>query len=173
MNRLGNNLFIRIRPSGMLGACRLISCMRYPPTCCSPPCFLSRWHRGRAHQERSEISRGVYVTLTVYLLIALDSKAAWRSRSGHRQSHSARARRHVAQGAHPVMDLSVVAFWRPVAAGGRGPRLPRHYGSVSAVTFITATNYLKGINESYENYATAFSRSWNPRPSSLGCCWAR
>ena len=31
-----------------------------------------------------------------------------------------------------------------------------HYGSVSAVTFIAATNYLKAINQPFENYATAF-----------------
>ena len=31
-----------------------------------------------------------------------------------------------------------------------------HYGSVSAVTFIAATNYLKAVNQPYENYATAF-----------------
>ncbi len=31
-----------------------------------------------------------------------------------------------------------------------------HYGSVSAVTFIAATNYLKSINVPYENYTTAF-----------------
>ena len=31
-----------------------------------------------------------------------------------------------------------------------------HYGSVSAVTFIAATNYLKAVNEPFENYATAF-----------------
>ena len=31
-----------------------------------------------------------------------------------------------------------------------------HYGSVSAVTFIAATNYLKGISQPYESYASAF-----------------
>lgn len=31
-----------------------------------------------------------------------------------------------------------------------------HYGSVSAVTFIAATNFLKGVNQPYENYASAF-----------------
>jgi hypothetical protein len=31
-----------------------------------------------------------------------------------------------------------------------------HYGSVSAVTFIAATNFLKSVNQPYENYATAF-----------------
>jgi hypothetical protein len=31
-----------------------------------------------------------------------------------------------------------------------------HYGSVSAVTFIAATNYLKSINVPYESYTTAF-----------------
>jgi hypothetical protein len=31
-----------------------------------------------------------------------------------------------------------------------------HYGSVSAVTFIAATNYLKAINQPFEHYATAF-----------------
>lgn len=31
-----------------------------------------------------------------------------------------------------------------------------HYGSVSAVTFIAATNYLSAVNQPYENYAAAF-----------------
>jgi hypothetical protein len=31
-----------------------------------------------------------------------------------------------------------------------------HYGSVSAVSFIAATNHLKAVNEPFENYATAF-----------------
>lgn len=31
-----------------------------------------------------------------------------------------------------------------------------HYGSVSAVTFIAATNFLKNAGESYEGYASAF-----------------
>jgi hypothetical protein len=31
-----------------------------------------------------------------------------------------------------------------------------HYGSVSAVTFIAATNFLKSIHEPYESYASAF-----------------
>lgn len=31
-----------------------------------------------------------------------------------------------------------------------------HYGSVSAVTFIAATNFLKGIDQPYEDYASAF-----------------
>lgn len=31
-----------------------------------------------------------------------------------------------------------------------------HYDSVSAVTFIAATNYLKAINQPFESYATAF-----------------
>lgn len=31
-----------------------------------------------------------------------------------------------------------------------------HYGSVSAVTFIAATNYLKAVNQPFESYATAF-----------------
>jgi hypothetical protein len=34
--------------------------------------------------------------------------------------------------------------------------LAAHYGSVSAVTFIAATNYLKAVNLSYNPFATAF-----------------
>jgi len=45
--------------------------------------------------------------------------------------------------------------------GGRLPAvdaaaIAAHYGSVSAVTFIAATNYLKTIQLPYESYATAF-----------------
>ena len=39
---------------------------------------------------------------------------------------------------------------------GDAAAIAAHYGSVSAVTFIAATNYLKSIGQPYESYAIAF-----------------
>ena len=97
-----------------------------------------------------------YVGLTIYLLAAIGFK-----------------------GGVAISQAGLAAVWIPcLAAVGFGAVVPlwlypllrglgklppvdaaaiaAHYGSVSAVTFIAATNYLKSINIPYENYATAF-----------------
>lgn len=58
---------------------------------------------------------------------------------------------------------AIIPLWTyPVLRfGGKFPAvdsaaIAAHYGSVSAVTFIAATNYLKAIEVPFENYATAF-----------------
>jgi hypothetical protein len=58
---------------------------------------------------------------------------------------------------------SLIPLWTyPVLRGvGRlstadSAALAAHYGSVSAVTFIAATNYLKAVQLPYNNFATAF-----------------
>ncbi len=98
----------------------------------------------------------LYIGLTIYLLIAIGFK-----------------------GGVAIADAGIAKVWLPaLAAMALGALIPlwtfpvlryggklsavdaaaiaAHYGSVSAVTFIAATNYLKAINQPFESYATAF-----------------
>jgi hypothetical protein len=98
----------------------------------------------------------LYTTLTIYLLIAIGFK-----------------------GGVAIHEAGIGAVWLPalaaMALGGLIPlwtytvlrklggfsiadagAIAAHYGSVSAVTFIAATNFLKSIHQPYENYASAF-----------------
>lgn len=98
----------------------------------------------------------LYATLTIYLLAAIGFK-----------------------GGVAIAEAGVQRVWLPaLAAMGLGALIPlwtypvlrfggrlapvdaaavaAHYGSVSAVTFIAATNYLKAIQQPYESYASAF-----------------
>jgi len=98
----------------------------------------------------------LYTALTIYLLVAIGFK-----------------------GGVAINDAGLAQVWLPALAamtlgaliplwtypllrfGGKFPAvdaaaIAAHYGSVSAVTFIAATNYLKAVNQPYENYATAF-----------------
>ncbi len=98
----------------------------------------------------------LYVTLTIYLLTAIGFK-------GGVAIHEAGVGT-VLWPALAAMALgAAIPFWtyallrylgrlRPVDAAA----VAAHYGSVSAVTFIAATNYLTGLQVPYENYATAF-----------------
>ncbi|MDB6058253.1 MAG: hypothetical protein JWO95_2097, partial [Verrucomicrobiales bacterium] len=98
----------------------------------------------------------LYVTLTIYLLTALGFK-------GGVAIHEAGIGTVILPALEATLLGTLIPLWtypllrfggklRPVDAAA----IAAHYGSVSAVTFITATNYLKGINQPYENYATAF-----------------
>ncbi|MBL9169215.1 MAG: sodium-dependent bicarbonate transport family permease [Verrucomicrobiales bacterium] len=98
----------------------------------------------------------LYVTLTIYLLTALGFK-------GGVAIHKAGIGTVLLPALAAMLLGCLIPLWtypilrfggklRPVDAAA----LAAHYGSVSAVTFITATNYLKGVNEPYESYATAF-----------------
>jgi hypothetical protein len=98
----------------------------------------------------------LYSTLTIYLLTAIGFK-----------------------GGVAINEAGLGAVWLPalaaVALGGLIPlwtcpvlqklggfsladagAIAAHYGSVSAVTFIAATNFLKSIHQPYESYASAF-----------------
>ncbi len=98
----------------------------------------------------------LYVALTIYLLVSIGFK-----------------------GGAAIAEAGIGAVWLPALAamalgaliplwtypilrfGGRLPpvdsaAIAAHYGSVSAVTFIAATNFLNGAGEGYEHYATAF-----------------
>lgn len=98
----------------------------------------------------------LYVTLTIYLLLALGFKGGVAIHEAGIRVVNLPALAAMLLGALiPLWTYPLLRFGgklRPVDAAA----IAAHYGSVSAVTFITATNYLKGINEPYENYATAF-----------------
>lgn len=108
--------------------------------------------------SRSDLKfpEALYSTLTIYLLTAIGFK-----------------------GGVAINEAGIGAVWLPaLAAMLLGSVIPlwtypvlrklgkfsiadagaiaAHYGSVSAVTFIAATNFLKSINQPYESFATAF-----------------
>ena len=98
----------------------------------------------------------LYLTMTIYLLTALGFK-------GGVAVNEAGIRVVIVPALAAILLGALIPLWtypllrfagrlRPVDAAA----IAAHYGSVSAVTFITATNYLKSINVPYENYATAF-----------------
>lgn len=98
----------------------------------------------------------LYVSLTLYLLIALGFKG------GVAVSEAGIATVILPSLAAMLLGVAIplwtypllrhVGKLRPVDAAA----IAAHYGSVSAVTFITATNYLKGIQVPYESYSAAF-----------------
>ncbi|MCX6880509.1 MAG: sodium-dependent bicarbonate transport family permease [Verrucomicrobia bacterium] len=98
----------------------------------------------------------LYVGMTIYLLVAIGFKGG-----------VAIAEAGLAQVWLPLLAAiglgALIPLWTyPVLR--RGGKLPAvdaaaiaaHYGSVSAVTFIAAANYLKAINQPFEDCATAF-----------------
>ena len=98
----------------------------------------------------------LYVGLTIYLLVAIGFKGG--------VSIAEAGLGTVALPALAAMLLgAVIPLWTfPVLryVGRLTPvdsaAVAAHYGSVSAVTFIAATNYLKAVDVPYESYATAF-----------------
>jgi len=98
----------------------------------------------------------LYVTLTIYLLTALGFKGGVAiSEAGIAKVILPALAAMLLGAIIPLWTYQLLRFGgklRPVDAAA----IAAHYGSVSAVTFITATNYLKSISEPYESYATAF-----------------
>ena len=98
----------------------------------------------------------LYIGLTIYLLVAIGFKG------GVAISEAGLQKVWLPSLAAIVLGALIPLWTYPLL---RGPgkmsvvdsaAVAAHYGSVSAVTFIAATNYLKSINLPYENYATAF-----------------
>jgi hypothetical protein len=98
----------------------------------------------------------LYTGLTIYLLVAIGLKGG-----------GAIAEAGIAKVWLPALAAmllgAVIPLWTyPVLRiGGKfsavdAAAIAAHYGSVSAVTFIAATNYLKAINQQFESYAPAF-----------------
>lgn len=98
----------------------------------------------------------LYVTLTIYLLTALGFKGGVAINEAGIATVFLPALAAMTLGAAiPLWVYPLLRYagkFRPVDAAA----VAAHYGSVSAVTFIAATNYLKSIGVPYESYATAF-----------------
>lgn len=98
----------------------------------------------------------LYVGLTIYLLIAIGFKG------GVAISEAGLARVWLPALAAMLLGAVIPLWTYPLLRfGGKLPAvdaaaIAAHYGSVSAVTFIAATNYLEAIGQPFESYATAF-----------------
>jgi hypothetical protein len=98
----------------------------------------------------------VYVALTVYLLVAIGFKGGVAIAEAGLAKVWLPALAAMALGALiPLWTYPVLRFGGKFSAVDAAA-IAAHYGSVSAVTFIAATNYLKAVNQPFENYATAF-----------------
>ena len=98
----------------------------------------------------------LYVTLTIYLLVAIGFKGGVAIAEAGLAKVWLPALAALALGALiPLWTYPLLRFGGKFSAVDSAA-ISAHYGSVSAVTFIAATNYLKAVNQPYEDYATAF-----------------
>lgn len=98
----------------------------------------------------------LYVALTIYLLVAIGFKGGVAIAEAGIGKVWLPALAAMALGALiPLWTYPVLRFGGKFS-GVDAAAIAAHYGSVSAVTFIAATNYLKAVNQPFENYATAF-----------------
>jgi uncharacterized protein len=97
-----------------------------------------------------------YVALTIYLLTAIGFKGGVAINEAGLGAVWLPALAAMLLGALiPLWSYPVLRFAGRLSAVDSAA-VAAHYGSVSAVTFIAATNYLKGISQPYENYTAAF-----------------
>ena len=98
----------------------------------------------------------LYVGLTIYLLVAIGFKGGVAIAVAGLAKVWLPALAAMALGALiPLWTFPVLRFGGKLSAVDAAA-IAAHYGSVSAVTFIAATNYLKAIDQPFESYATAF-----------------
>ncbi len=98
----------------------------------------------------------LYVALTIYLLVAIGFKGGVAIAAAGLAKVWLPALAALALGALiPLWTYPLLRFGGKFSAVDSAA-IAAHYGSVSAVTFIAATNYLKAVNQPYEDYATAF-----------------
>ena len=98
----------------------------------------------------------LYVGLTIYLLAAIGFKGGVAIAEAGIAKVWLPALAAMALGALiPLWTYPLLRFGGKLSAVDAAA-IAAHYGSVSAVTFIAATNYLKAINQPFESYATAF-----------------
>lgn len=98
----------------------------------------------------------LYLTLTIYLLTAIGFKGgASLAEAGLRQAWL--------PGVAAVFLGSVIPLWSYLALRKLGgfsradaAAISAHYGSVSAVTFVAGTNFLKSVGVPFEAYTSAF-----------------
>lgn len=98
----------------------------------------------------------LYVALTIYLLVAIGFKG------GVALAEAGLTRAWLPGLAAIALGVVIPLWTYPVLRKlGRlgavdAAAIAAHYGSVSAVTYIAATNYLQAVGQDYENYAAAF-----------------
>jgi uncharacterized protein len=98
----------------------------------------------------------LYVALTIYLLTAIGFKGGVAISEAGIGAVLLPALAAMLLGTLiPLWSYPVLRFAGRLSAVDSAA-IAAHYGSVSAVTFIAATNYLKGISQPYENYTAAF-----------------
>jgi len=122
------------------------------------PCFLFFALGVFAAVSKSDLKfpETLYTTLTIYLLTAIGFKGGV---AIHEAGIGA-----VWLPALAAMALGgLIPLWTYPALRGLGKfskadmgSIAAHYGSVSAVTFIAATNFLKSVQAPYESFAAAF-----------------
>lgn len=98
----------------------------------------------------------LYVGLTIYLLVAIGFKGGVAiAEAGLGKVWLPTLAAMVLGGLIPLWTYPILRFGGKLAPFDAAA-IAAHYGSVSAVTFIAATNYLKAVGQPYESYATAF-----------------
>lgn len=98
----------------------------------------------------------LYITLTLYLLVAIGFKGGVAIREAGLAQVWLPALGAVLLGAAiPLWTYPVLRFGGGLSAVDAAA-ISAHYGSVSAVTFIAATNFLTQVGQPFEAYATAF-----------------
>ena len=98
----------------------------------------------------------LYAGMTIYLLVAIGFKGGVAiSEAGLGKVWLPAVSAMLLGTLIPLWTYPLLRFGGKLS-GADAAAIAAHYGSVSAVTFIAATNYLKAIGVSYENYATAF-----------------
>ena len=98
----------------------------------------------------------LYTTLTIYLLVAIGFKGGVAMAEAGLATVWLPALAAVGLGALiPLWTYPVLRFGGKLAVVDAAA-IAAHYGSVSAVTFIAATDFLKSVNQPYENYTSAF-----------------
>jgi hypothetical protein len=106
---------------------------------------------------RSELKfpDGLYAALTIYLLTAIGFKGGVAIREAGPGAVWLPVTAAAALGA--VIPLLVYPALRKIGGFSQpdAGAIAAHYGSVSAVTFIAATNFLKSVQVPYENHAAA------------------
>jgi hypothetical protein len=98
----------------------------------------------------------LYLGLTIYLLVAIGFKGGVAIAAAGLAKVWLPALAAMGLGALiPLWTFPLLRYGGKLSAADAAA-IAAHYGSVSAVTFIAATNYLQAINQPFESYATAF-----------------
>jgi hypothetical protein len=98
----------------------------------------------------------IYTTMTIYLLVAIGFKGGVSMREAGLNVVWLPALAAMTLGALiPLWTYPILRFLGRLPAVDAAS-VAAHYGSVSAVTFTVAVNFLKDIGQPYESYAAAF-----------------